>query len=244
MALDITLVALLTVFASGVGTLTGFGTSTIMVPVMVSFIPLSETLLFVGIIHWFGNIWKLTLFRRGIHRELILKFGIPGVAMTVVGGLLVFQTSETTLSRVLGGALVGYVAFMLAKGRLQVPQTTGTAMAGGALYGFSAGIFGIGGAVRGAFLAAFDLPKAVYIATGGAIGLAIDSGRLATYWWEGATLDSRLLLGLAACIPLSFVGAKIAERIVDRIPQERFQVVVAAFLAVMGARLLFFPVAT
>ncbi len=64
-ALDIALIALLTVFASGVGTLTGFGTSTIMVPVMVSFLSLSETLLFVGIIRWFGDVWKLTLFRRG-----------------------------------------------------------------------------------------------------------------------------------------------------------------------------------
>jgi hypothetical protein len=37
---DIALIALLTFSASGVGTLTGFGPSTIMVPVMASFLPL------------------------------------------------------------------------------------------------------------------------------------------------------------------------------------------------------------
>ena len=52
-----------------------------------------------------------------------------------------------------------------------MPQTNATALTGGALYGMSAGIFfGVGGAVRGAFLVTYDLPKEVYIFTAGAIG--------------------------------------------------------------------------
>jgi uncharacterized protein len=239
--MDIALIALLTFVASGVGTLTGFGTSTIMVPVMVAFFPLSQTLLFVGIIHWFGNIWKMALFREGLRWDLILKFGVPGIVLTVVGGALVFRIDETMLSRVLAAALLAYVGFLFVKERFSVPQTTATAVIGGALYGFSAGVFGIGGAVRGAFLAAFDLPKAVYIATAGAIGLIIDTGRNSTYLLEGATLDSRLLWGMLLFIPLSFAGAKVAERVVDRIPQEHFRTVVAVFLALVAVRLLFFP---
>lgn len=186
----------------------------------------------------------MALFREGIRTGLILKFGISGILMTVLGGLLVFRIPETVLSRVLGAALLAYVAFVFIKGRFNVPETTATAVTGGALYGFSAGIFGIGGAVRGAFLSAFDLPKAVYIATAGAIGLVIDSGRLVTYWWQGAELSSRLLWGLVLFIPISFVGAKIAERIVERIPQERFRYVVATFLCLVGLKLLFFPSGT
>lgn len=49
--MDMVLIAILTFFASGIGTLTGFGTTTIMVPVLLSFVPLAEALLFVGIIH-------------------------------------------------------------------------------------------------------------------------------------------------------------------------------------------------
>ena len=241
--MDIALIALLTLFAAGVGTLTGFGTSTIMVPVMVSFFPLSQSLFFVGIIHWFGDIWKMALFREGIRWGLIVKFGLPGILMTVVGGLLVFQIPETLLSRTLGAALLAYVAFLFVKGRFKVPETTATAVTGGALYGFTAGVFGIGGAVRGAFLSAFDLPKAVYIATAGGIGLVIDSGRIVTYWWEGAELSSRLLWALLLFVPLSFVGAKIAERIVERIPQQRFRTVIAAFLCLIGLKLLLFPAA-
>jgi uncharacterized protein len=56
---DIVLVAVLTLVASAVGTMTGFGTSTIMVPALARFFPLAQVLLLVGIIHWFGNIWKI-----------------------------------------------------------------------------------------------------------------------------------------------------------------------------------------
>jgi len=241
--MDIALIALLTFLATMVGTLTGFGTSTIMVPVMVSFFPLSQTLFFVGIIHWFGDIWKMALFREGLRWTLILKFGVPGILATVLGGLLVFRIAEALMSRVLGAALLAYVGLVFVKGRFKVPETTATAVVSGALYGFSAGIFGIGGAVRGAFLSAFDLPKSVYIATAGAIGLAIDSGRVATCWWEGAQLSTRLRWGLLLFIPLSFIGAKAAERIVERIPQRRFRTVIAGFLCLVALKLLLFPFA-
>ena len=143
--MDILLIALLTLVGSAVGTVTGFGTSTIMVPVMVSFYPLPQTLLLVGIIHWFGDIWKMLLFRRGARWRLILLFGVPGIAMSVVGGLLVFQAREEILARVLGAFLLAYVAFILVKGRFRLPETTATALLGGALYGLTAGIFGVGG---------------------------------------------------------------------------------------------------
>lgn len=239
--MDLALVALLTFVGGGVGTLTGFGTSTIMVPVMVSFFPLSEALLFVGIIHWFGDIWKMVLFREGIRWELIFAFGVPGIMATVLGSSLVFRVPEALLSRALGAALLLYVAFVFVSGRLKVPEATLTAVAGGALSGFTAGIFGIGGAVRGAFLSAFDLRKAVYIATSGAIGLVIDTGRLVTYWWHGAQVNPRLLWGLLLFIPVSFLGARGAERIVERIPQHRFRAVIAAFLSLVGLKLLLFP---
>lgn len=162
--------------------------------------------------------------------------------MSMVGGFLVFQAPEEVLSRVLGAFLLAYVVFILVKGRFKLPETTATALLGGALYGLIAGVFGVGGAVRGAFLAAYDLPKEVYIFTAGAIGLAIDTGRLATYWWQGAQLDDRLLWGLLLFVPVSFVGAKVAERIVERIPQERFRAVIATLLALIAPEAACLPV--
>lgn len=240
--MDIVLIIFVVVIASSVGTLTGFGTSTIMVPVMLSFhYPVPQTLLFVGIIHWFGNLWKLIFFRKGFQWKLILSFGIPGIAATYLGAELLFDISTAVLSRILGSFLIIYVIYLFAKSSFKIKQSLVTGACGGALSGFFAGLFGMGGAIRGLFLTSFDLPKSVYITTAGAIALKVDTIRLATYIKNGARLPLLLFLGLAIFIPVSFIGAKIAKSVVDKIPQEHFRKVVAVFLLLMGIKLLIFP---
>jgi uncharacterized membrane protein YfcA len=70
-----------------------------------------QALFFVGIIHFFGNIWKLLLFRKGVQWRLILSFGIPGIAATFIGASLVFNIPTTVLSRILGSFLIIYVVY-------------------------------------------------------------------------------------------------------------------------------------
>jgi uncharacterized membrane protein YfcA len=239
--LDIVLVGVLTVLASGIGTLSGFGTSTLMVPVLAMFYPLPQTLLLVGVIHFFTSLWRTLLFRSGLRWDLILKFGLPGIALSALGGLLVFRLPPDVGGRILGLVLLGYVVLLFAKGRIKLPHRTATAVAGGSLYGLSAGLFGVGGAVRGAFLSAFDLDRSVYLACTGVIALAVDSARVLTYLYGGSDLPRGLALGLLLFIPLSFVGARIAKHFVDRIPQRYFQRLIAALVGLAALKLLIAP---
>jgi uncharacterized membrane protein YfcA len=239
--MQIIYLAILTIFASGIGTLTGFGSSTVMIPVLLIFFPLPITLLFAGILHFFNDIWKITLFRQGVRWKLILGFGIPGIIFSIIGASLAINAPEELLSRVLGAFLVGYVIFLLLKPKFKIKQSDALAITGGSLSGFLAGIFGIGGAVRSAFLSAFDLPKSVYIATAGAIALAVDSTRIITYYAGGIRLESTLLWGLLIFIPASFIGAKIAQKIVNKIPQKYFRIIIAVFLFIFGIKLVLFP---
>jgi len=238
--MEIILIALLTLIASIVGTLGGFGSSTIMLPVIVLFFPLPQALLFVGIIHWFNDIWKIILFKKGVRWKLILGFGIPGIVTSFLGATLAITTPVQILSRILGAFLIAYVVFLAIKPTFKLAQTNLTSVSGGSLSGFFAGVFGVGGAIRGLFLSAFDLPKAVYIFTSGAIALVIDSTRLLTYYSGGVSLEKGLLIGLLVFIPTSFVGAGIAKRTIDKIPQNKFRIVVASFLFLVGVKLLLF----
>jgi len=239
--MEIPLMLVIVIIASGIGTMTGFGTSTIMVPIMLMRYPVPQALFFVGIIHFFGNVWKLLLFRKGVRWKLILSFGVPGIIGTYLGASLVFNITAVVLSRILGSFLIIYVVYLFVKSSFKVKPNLVFGACGGALSGFLAGVFGIGGAVRGLFLTAFDLPKAVYIATAGSIALFIDATRLTTYFSEGARLPKSLLHGLPLFIPASFLGAAIAKRIVDKIPQQHFRKIVAVFLLLMGVKLLLLP---
>jgi len=91
------------------------------------------------------------------------------------------------------------------------------------------------------FLSAFNLHKAVYISTAAAIGLVVDSTRIISYFTSGATLPKELWWGLLLFIPVSFVGAQIAKRIVDKIPQDKFRTVIAFFLLLIGINLVIWP---
>ncbi|QQG38253.1 MAG: sulfite exporter TauE/SafE family protein [Candidatus Kaiserbacteria bacterium] len=239
--MEIVLLAILTFVAATIGTITGFGTSTLMIPVLVVFLPAVEAIFLVAIIHWFGDLWKVTLFRAGFSWRLLLLFGGVGLAASYLGAFVSLGTGEDLLMRVLGAFLALYALFLIFQSQFKAPAGNVAALFGGALSGFFAGMFGIGGAIRSAFLSAFDLPKAVYIATAGAIGLLVDSTRIVTYAWGGATLPEDLWYGLLVFIPVSFVGAQLAKRIVDRVPQRSFRVVVAVFLFLIGGKLLLWP---
>lgn len=239
--MDVLYIALMVPIASFAGTVAGFGTSSILVPYVSLFLPLPQTLLLVGTIHWCGDIWQLMLFRQGVKWKLILAFGLPGIVLSYVGARLTLVVNSATLLRILGGLLIAYVLVLAARPDLKLPRKDSVAVASGAIAGFTAGLFGISGPVTGAFLSAYDLPKAVYIATAAAIALALDTTRLTTYLAGGTHLDSNLAWGMVVFVPASLIGALVAQRVVHRIPQGKYRAVVAIALLAFGVKLLLFP---
>lgn len=241
MPFEIAIVAFVVFLASAVGTFSGFGIATIMVPVLLLRYPLAETLLFVAVIHLFGDIWKLWFFRQGIRWRIVLTFAAFGVPATILGASLVPHLPPSPLSRVLGAFLLLYVAFLAARPAFRVEPRTLTTAAGGGLYGFFAGVFGVSGEIRGAVLSAYDLPKAVFLFTNGAVALLVDGARIMTYLAGGVRLELFPAWSLALFIAASFAGASIGSRFVDRVPQKAFRRVVAALLFLAGLKLLLSP---
>ena len=60
--MDLIFLSTLVLIASIGGTLTGFGSSTFLIPFVVLIYPLPTALLFVGIIHTANDFWKIFLF--------------------------------------------------------------------------------------------------------------------------------------------------------------------------------------
>jgi len=236
--IEIAMLCVLTFVAAGIGTATGFGTSTVMIPVMTVFVPLPVALLFVGIIHLFGDIWKVLLFKTGFDWKLVLGFGLSGIVASYLGAKLSFVAGDLPLKKILGAFLLAYVGFLFLKRQWALPKNSGTAVCGGAASGLCAGFFGVGGAVRGAFLTAFNLPKDVFIFTSGLIALFIDMTRISQYIRGGTRLESSFLYALVLCIPISFLAAFLTKKFLDKLPQKFFRIFVGVFLALVAIKLL------
>lgn len=237
--LTIIAILIITLIASCVGTMTGFGLSTIMLPTLLLFLPLTQVILLVSIIHWFLSGWNTILFRKGINWQLFAYFGIPAMLTSIVGARLVGEESEHLLPY-LGIFFIGYSFLLIFVPKFQLPHNRSISLLGGSLSGFFAGIFGMRGAIRSVFLSAFNLPKIVYLGSTALIGFCVDSTRLIVYGLEGINLYQSLWWGLLLFIPASFVGSYIGRHLVYKIPTEYFRPVVALFLLIVGLRLLFF----
>ena len=86
--MEIFYIASLTLIAATIDTITGFGTSTLTIPVLVIFFPPVEAIFLVAIIHWFGDVWKIALFRKGFDFRLIALFGLIGLATSFLGAFV------------------------------------------------------------------------------------------------------------------------------------------------------------
>lgn len=239
--MEIVAIGVLTLLASFVGTLAGFGSSTIMLPIIIPFFPYEIALLLVGIIHFFDDVWEIMLFRQAANWKLLLSFGIPGILASFIGAKLVIFEPQNLLIRLLGGVLLFYVFLIIKKPRFEISHKTAHTRIGGFLSGFMAGIFGLGGAIRALFLSSFNLSKETYLFTSGAIAIFIDPVRLLTYFRDGARLTGNLSWEIFIFIAISFVGSRLAKAYVDKISQEKFKKIVGIFLFLAGLKLLIFP---
>src|SRR3989344_3753160 len=135
-------IGILVFIAPLVGTVTGFGIGTVMVPVMVAFYSLPQTLLFVGVIHLFGSLWKVLLFREGVNWKIIITFGITAVMASFIGASITIQAPDVLLKHILGLFLVAYAVSVFVKSSIfDIPKNSGTLAVGGAVSGFTSGIF-------------------------------------------------------------------------------------------------------
>lgn len=220
-------------FAEVAGTLAGFGSSTIALPIALFFFDFQTALVLVAFLHIFGNIGRIGFFKHGLDRRLILFFGVPSVAASLAGALLISFIPQDVLKGLLGVFLLVYSGLSLWKDTLRIPASHVNAGIGGVLSGFLAGLIGTGGALRGAFLTAFDLKKEKYIATAAAIALAVDLTRIPVYLRQGFLPEAHYP-AVAILFVIAMLGSWLGRLIVDRIPQALFRKIVLSALLFVG----------
>jgi len=226
----------LTAFVSEIaGTMAGFGSSTIFLPLALLFFDFKTALVLVAFLHIFGNVGRIAFFKHGIDWNLILKFGVPSVIFTIIGALLVSRIPQDALKGYLGVFLIGYALYSLWKENPAVSPSNTNAIAGGGISGFLAGLIGTGGALRGAFLTGFKLPKDKYIATAASIALAVDITRIPIYITQGF-LESKYYWYIPILFLVALAGSFTGKQIVKKIPQKKFIKVVLLAIFIIGIK--------
>lgn len=219
--------------AEVLGTVGGFGSSMLVMPLAGFFLPFEQALGLTAVFHVFSNGAKMILFRKGLDRRLLLSMGIPAVIGVIIGARLTVFVDETWMNIALGIVLLIMSAFLFALPHFRIAPSRLNAIIGGSSSGLIAGLVGTGGAVRGATLAAFGLEKSVFISTSAWIDMGVDLSRSVVYWSQGY-VQSWVLLYLPGLAVVSIVGSYLGKRILVYVPQVLFQRIVLALVFAIG----------
>ena len=217
-----------------IGTIAGFGSSTIALPLSLFIFDFHTALVLVAFLHIFGNISRIGFFRHGLDKRLLLQFGLPSIVLTLIGALLVQRVSQDLLQMILGLFLIMYT-FWSWSGKFRIQPSITTSAIGGGLSGFFAGLIGTGGALRSAFLTAFGLSKEKYIATAAAIALAVDITRLPIYLKDGF-LQPQFYWMLPVLLVIALGGSFVGKQITNKISQPVFRRIVLIAIFIIGIK--------
>lgn len=221
----------LALLAEIIGTVSGFGSSILFVPIASLFFDFKEVLGITAIFHVFSNLSKIFLFKKGIDKNIALKLGIPAVIFVVIGALLTTVISVKIIGLAMNIVLVLLAIYLMLNFNKKLAQTDQNLYTGGVLSGLLAGLIGTGGAIRGITLAAFNLDKNIFIATSALIDMGVDSSRAVVYVYNGYFKEQHIVL-IPFLIAVSLLGTYLGKLILQKTSQLLFRYLVLGLIIV------------
>ncbi len=228
---------LLALLAEFLGTIGGFGSSLLFVPIASYFFDFHTALGITASFHVLSNLTKIALFKKGFHKNLVIWMGIPAVVFVSIGAYLSKYINTSWLELALGFFLLFTALLFFFKPKNELEPTHRFAFTGGAISGFIAGLIGTGGAIRGLALSAFALETNAFIATSALIDLGIDGSRTIVYLYNGY-MQFDLLYLLPPLLVISFIGTYLGKKVLDKLPQLYFKKIVLLLIMATGVSML------
>lgn len=253
--MEIIVVSIAALLASGLTLFSGFGLGTLLMPVVAVFFPVDVAIAMTAMVHLANNLFKAALFGKKANRPILFSFGIPAVVTAFLGAWVlgwlsgipaifdyeVFgnQLQVSPLKLAVGILILTFVILEL------LPQFSSIALDkkylpyGGAVSGFFGGLSGHQGAFRSMFLLKAGLNKEEFVATGVMLAVMVDMSRLLIYGWEMAGHRRGIEWPPVIAASLSaFIGAYFGSKLLKKITIRGIQLAVSVLLIVVSLGLI------
>lgn len=231
---ELILFFLLALIAEIAGTLSGFGSSVLFVPIAAYFFEFHTVLGITALFHISSNLSKIYFFRKGINWKVVIWMGIPAVILVSFGAILSKSIDTRILETILAIFLIIFSVIFLFARNISFQIGRMNSMLGGVFSGFLAGLVGTGGAIRGMVLSAFNLSKATFISTSAFIDFGVDLSRGIVYTLNGFVTTS-ILPVVAGLLGVSFVGTYLGKRLLEKVSEDQFRIIVLVMILLVGS---------
>lgn len=224
--------------AAAVASVAGFGTATMTIPFLSWIIGFKQAIIIIAFFHGFSNLFKLIQLRQAVNIRLMLWYGIPTVITAIVGAYLLEIVAPKAIGLGIGIFLILFAIYTFINPSRTLPEREYVLVTGGLLSGFTAGLIGLGGAIRGAFLISTKIKKETYIATSASIALFTDIARCTTYVVRG-NLESQYYWYIPVLLIIGFIGTRLGVRLLKWLPELTVKRIILVLLILASISFIF-----
>ena len=236
-ALRLLLLAVVAFIAALLAAVTGFGGAAVLLPMLVFVFGVREAIPILTVAQLIGNGSRVWFNRHELDWRVVAWFALGGVPMALAGGVLFAHAPLAALIRVLGAFLILIVVLRhLPKLKAFRTPLRGFAVIG-AVSSFLSALLGSVGPLMAPFFLAYGLVKGAYIGTEALSTVVMHVTKLIAYR-ESAILPLRAVLSGLALGPIMVAGSFAGKRVVDRLPEQVFVLIIDVTLLAAGVMFL------
>ena len=226
------------ILSGATAALVGFGIGSMLTPLLALRLGMDLAVAAVAIPHAIATALRCWRLRRSIDWSVLKGFGLLSAAGGLTGALVYTMLEAGALKRVLGGLLVlTSVAQFSGLAERWHPRGLAVALLGLGS-GFFGGLAGNQGGLRAAALAAFSLSPLAFVATSTATGLLVDAARAPVYIYTAGGKLAELWIPITIATTGVTIGTILGERVLLGMSRERFRLLVAGAIGLLGLWLL------
>ncbi len=226
------LLAVVAFLAATLAAVSGFGGAAVLLPVLVMVFGVRDAIPILTVAQLIGNASRVWFNRRELDWKVVGWFALGGVPMALLGGFLFATAPLKALTRLLGVFLLLIVVWRHVRPTSKKPPLESFA-ALGAGSSFLSALLGSVGPLMAPFFLAYGLVKGAYIGTEALATVVMHVSKLVAYRQAAVLSGAAVLVGLALG-PLMVAGSYAGKRIVDRLPERVFVVIIEAVLILAG----------
>jgi len=219
--------------ASTLAAVAGFGGAAVLLPVLVAMFGVRDAIPILTVAQLVGNASRVWFNRREVAVPVVGWFALGAVPLALLGGLLFAAAPLGALRRLVGAVLLLMVVWRhvprAAAWRPPVRAFVGV----GAVFSFVSALVGSVGPLMAPFFLAYGLVKGAYIGTEALATVVMHVTKLAAY--QGAAVLTLPAVGVGLALgPIMIAGSYAGKRILDRMPERAFVVVIELVLVGAG----------
>jgi uncharacterized membrane protein YfcA len=211
----------------------GFGGAAVLMPILVLMFGVRDAIPILTVAQLIGNASRVWFNRDQLDLPVVAWFALGGVPAALIGGFLFATAPLSFLVRLLGLFLIATVAHRhIGKASALRLSLRGFAVLG-AVLSFLSALLGSVGPIMIPFFLAYGLVKASLIGTEALATVVMHVTRLVAYRRVSILTSDSIVIGLALGSIMIF-GSFVGKKILDRLPERLFILLIEMTLLVAG----------